>query len=266
MLIPIRRGRPFTADDREGTQPVIIVNERLARRLWPGENPLGKELPVGGPGDRQSRATVVGVIGDLRASSMADAPAPEVFLPAAQFPDMSEMWVLLRAANPLRQVPALREVVRQADASQPIGEVVTFGQMIQRQEAARRFNMTLISLFAGLALVLAVIGIAGLTAYAVSQRKREIGIRISLGARDADVLRLLLRDSTRLVALGVAIGLAGGLLVAPVLSSLLYGISSRDATSFAVAGTVLIAVALVATWIPARRALRVDPMTVLKEE
>lgn len=265
LKIPMLQGRPFTDQDREGAPRVVIINQQLARRLWPGRNPLGLQLPAEGPGGG-GRATVVGVIGDVRAGMLADAPTPEIFLPAAQSSRMDEMWVLFRAEHPLRQVPVLREVVRQDDPSQPIGDVVTLDQMVARQEAARRFNTTLITLFAALALVLAVIGIAGLTAYAVAQRRREIGIRISLGAQGGDVLRLLLSESGRLVATGVVIGLAGAVLIAPVLASMLYGISSRDMASFTLAGILLVVVALVATWVPARRALRVDPMTVLREE
>ena len=259
MGIRLRQGRGFNADDREGTSPVVIVNQRLAHRLWPDQSPIGKTLPIG-------HVTVVGVVSDIRSGLVTEAPEPELYFPLGQAHDMGEMWVLLRAPHALRQVPALREAVASADRSQPVAEVVTFEQMISRQEAARRFNTTLITLFAALALVLAIVGIAGLTAYAVAQRTREIGIRMSLGAEAADVLRMLLGDSARLVGLGLLLGLAGATLATPVLGSMLYGISSRDVGAFASAGLVLGVAALAATWIPALRATRVDPVKVLRDE
>ena len=259
MGIALRQGRGFAATDRAGAQPVVVINQQLSHRLWPDQSPIGKTLPIGG-------VTVVGVVGDIRSGLVTEGPGPELYYPLAQAPEMGELWVLLRAPHPLRQIPALREAVAAVDRGQPVAEVVTFDQMIGRQEAARRFNTTLITLFAALAMVLAIVGIAGLTAYAVTQRTREIGIRMSLGAEAADVLRMLLGDSARLVGLGLVLGLAGALLAAPVLGSMLYGVSSRDLGAFASAGLVLGVAALAATWIPALRAARVDPVKALRNE
>src|SRR5438067_3245871 len=209
--IPMRRGRGFTAQDRAGAPPVAVINRASADQLWPGQDPIGRQLTIGGPGQPARAPTVVGLIDHLRSASLDATPQPEIYRPAAQQSDLREMWVALRSSNgrPLQLVGAIRDAVHQADAEQSIGDVVSLEQLIGRQTAARRFNTTLLTIFALLAVGLALVGIYGVTAYAVTQRTRELGIRMALGARGGDVVALLMKESLRRVAAGVGLGLDG---------------------------------------------------------
>ena len=264
--IPIRRGRGFTAEDRAGSPPVAVINRATADQLWPSQDPVGKQLTTGGPG--QPASTIVGVIDNLRSASLDVTPQPEIYRPASQQPDLREMWVALRASNgrPLQLVGAIRDAVHQADPEQSIGDIVSLEQLIGRQTAARRFNTTLLTIFALLAVGLALVGIYGVTAYAVTQRTRELGIRMALGARGVDVVGLLMRESLRRVAAGVGLGLLAALGVTRALTAMLFEVAPYDATTFVATALLLVAVALLATWVPARRATKVDPMVALRYE
>jgi len=266
--IPIRRGRSFTAQDRAGGPPVAVINRATADQLWPGQDPIGRQLTIGGPRGPGAPITIVGLIDNLRSASLDATPQPEIYRPAAQQSGMAEMWVALRAGNgrPLQLVGAIRDAVHQADPEQSIGDIVSLEQLIGRQTAARRFNTTLLTVFALLAVGLALVGIYGVTAYAVTQRTRELGIRMALGARGVDVVGLLMRESLRRVAVGVGLGLLAALGVTRALSAMLYEVAPRDAVTFAATALLLIAVALLATWLPARRATKVDPMVALRTE
>ena len=267
--IPIRRGRGFTAQDRAGAPLVAVINRATADQLWPGQDPIGRQLTIGfGPRQPGGPITIVGLIDNLRSASLDARPQPEIYRPAAQQSDLREMWVALRSRNgrPLQLVGAIRDAVHQADAEQSIGDVVSLEQLIGRQTAARRFNTTLLTIFALLAVGLALVGIYGVTAYAVTQRTRELGIRMALGARGVDVVGLLMRESLRRVAAGVGLGLLAALGVTRALSAMLYEVAPRDAVTFAATALLLVAVALVATWVPARRATKVDPMVALRYE
>src|SRR5438477_6618163 len=264
--IPIRRGRGFTAQDRSGALPVAVINRATADQLWPGQDPIGKQLTLGGPGRAGGPLTIVGLIDNLRSASLDARPQPELYGPALS--GMREMWVALRSSNgrPLQLVGAIRDAVHQADPEQSIGELVSLEQLIGRQTAARRFNTTLLMIFALLAVGLALVGIYGVTAYAVTQRTRELGIRMALGARGVDVVGLLMRESLRRVAVGVGLGLLVALGVTRALSAMLYEVAPRDAATFAATALLLVVVALLATWVPARRATKVDPMVALRYE
>ena len=266
--IPIRRGRSFTAQDRAGAPRVAVINRATADQLWPGQDPIGRQLTIGGPRGPGAPITIVGLIDNLRSASLDARPQPEIYSPASQQSETREIWVALRSGNgrPLQLVGAIRDAVHQADPEQSIGDIVSLEQLIGRQTAARRFNTTLLTIFALLAVGLALVGIYGVTAYAVTQRTRELGIRMALGARGVDVVGLLMRESLRRVAVGVGLGLLAALGVTRALSAMLFEVAPRDAVTFAGTALLLIAVALVATWVPARRATKVDPMVALRYE
>ncbi|HKI95384.1 MAG TPA: ABC transporter permease, partial [Gemmatimonadales bacterium] len=263
MHIPILQGRAITAEDRADSKHVVVVSQALAHRLWPDRNPVG-QTGLGRAGD----ATVVGVAGNVRSETLERDGKPAIYVPLAQSRDRNydDVWVIVRSAHPLRVAPTLRQVVRAEDAGQPIAEITTYDAIVQQRYASLELITALITLFAGLALVLAVIGIAGVTAYAVSQRTRELGIRIAMGARAVDVLGLLLNETVVLVAIGLGLGIAAAFAVTRTLRSLLYGVTSTDLLTFGSAALVLGAVALLATYVPARRAARVNPMEALRRE
>ena len=266
--IPIQRGRGFTVEDRAGAPSVAIINRTTADQLWPGQDPIGKQPTIRGPGQPAGPVTIVGVIDNLRSASLDAAPQPEIYRPASQQSEMQEMWLVVRANNgrPIQLAGAIREAVRRGDPDQSIGEIVSLEQLIGRQTVARRFNTTLLTIFALLAVGLALVGIYGVTAYAVTQRTRELGIRMALGARGGDVVALLMKESLRRVAAGVGLGLVGAWGVTRALTAMLFEVTPRDAATFAATSLLLVAVALVATWVPARRGTKVDPMVALRYE
>jgi putative ABC transport system permease protein len=265
--IALRRGREFTAADRGDAPKVAVINTQLAKLLWPEQDPIGKSIPIGFPGGGVANVTVVGVIGDVHYASL-DAPVmPELYLPHLQSRGLPQMWVMLRArGSPLRLAGALREAVRQIDPQQPIGEIVSLEQMISRSTATRRFNLTLLGSFAGLALMLALVGIYGVTSYAVTQRTREMGLRMAIGAAPRDVMRLVLGENLWIVTAGTAVGVVGGWAATRVLRTMLFEVSTTDTVTFVGAALLLAFVTLAATYVPARRAARIDPMEALRYE
>jgi predicted permease len=269
MRIPIRRGRGFGPEDRAGAPAVAVVSATFASELWPNQDPIGKQFPFRGPRESARPVTVIGVVDELRSASLEQPnPRPTLYLSSVQEDGQPEMWVVMRSSRgaPLALIGALKDAVKLTDPEQPIGDLVSLEQLIGRQTAARRFSTTLLGIFALLAVGLALVGIYGVTSYAVAQRQRELGIRLALGAGPKDVMRLLVGESLMRVVIGVVLGLVIALVASRALVSMLYGVQRWDPLTFAGTALLLGAVSILATWLPARKATRVDPMVTLRTE
>jgi predicted permease len=267
MQIPLIKGRAFDGHDSKDSQKVAIIDESFARRYWPGEDPIGKRLKRGGPGSEAPWLTVVGVAGQVKQYSLdADSPRIAFYTPHSQEPS-SQMYIVVRAAsNPETLVGAVTAEIRAMDPDLPVYNVATMQGRMSDSLARRQFSTLLLGLFAALALVLAAVGIYGVMAYSVNQRTHEIGIRIAIGAQSSDVLRLVIWQGLTLALMGVGAGLAAAFLLTRMMRSLLYGVSATDPATFAVISLILMAVALAASALPARRAAKVDPMVTLRYE
>ena len=266
---PLRQGRAFTDSDSPASNRVVIINEAVARRYFPGESALGKHLYISGV-----PSEVVGVVGDVK--SYLDQPAdPTTFIPASQAvygtSNLFEGWfprsiVVRTHGNPLSLGQSVREQAEAVDALVPTGQIRSMDQILSGSLALRSFMMLLLGIFGGLALVLASVGLYGVISYAVSQRTREIGVRMALGARPADVSRMVLEEGLKLVLAGLALGVLASLLLTRLLEGMLYGVTMRDPAIFLLVNLLLVAVSLGACYLPARRAMRVDPMVALRHE
>lgn len=257
--IPLREGRVFTERDRASSEPVVVVNETMARKLWPGQNPVGQMITT--DGGRQ----VVGVVADVRHTALEAISGPEMYLPMRQTADYAAMQLVVRTALPSDSLAAgLRSALRPLDPNLPVREFVPFQDLVDRAVSPRRFLVLLLAGFAAFALILASLGIYAVISYSVNQRTQEIGIRMALGASATDVqLRIVLR-TLGLAALGLALGMAASRVLSTALGSLLFGITSGDPVTFVAMGTLLTTVAAVAGYIPAWRASRIDPMVALR--
>jgi putative ABC transport system permease protein len=263
MGIPLLRGRPLSEADREGTPRVALINEAMARQFWPGEDPIGKRFKEVWLPDWTS---VVGVVGNVRHQGLASEPEPEIYRPFAQHP-IGQMSLVVRTAGDAATLASnLRGVVSSIDPDAAVSQVRRAQQLVSVSVAEPRFTTLLLTAFALLALTLAAIGIYGTMAQAVQRRTHEIGVRMALGARGGDVLRMVLRQAAKLAAIGAVVGISGALAGTRVLSTLLYGVGTLDPLTFVTVPILLIAVALFATYLPARRAARVDPMIALRAE
>jgi putative ABC transport system permease protein len=262
--IPLLRGRAFDARDHERAPTVFVVNQALAREYFPGENPVGKRISYEW-GDTIS-GEIVGVVGNVREMGPKEEPAPAVYRPYAQWPSQRMTVVLRTDGDPRALAAAAGRVVREIDPDQPVAQVRTMEQVLGETVARPRLNLYLLGGFAGVALLLAAIGLYGIVSYSVTQRRHEIGVRVALGAKDGDVLRLIVRQGMGLTALGLLVGLAAALAATRVMRSLLFGVAATDPLTLAGVAAFLAAVALLASWLPARRATRVDPMVALRAE
>jgi putative ABC transport system permease protein len=266
MGIPVRRGRTITAQDHEKAQPVVLINELFANRIWPGEDPLGKMVQLGGP-ERPWR-TVVGVVGNVRHEGLDGPQKLQLYVPEAQWfdPDSDMTLVIRTNGNPTAITAAAREAVWSVSRNVRITEVASMDQVIAASVGQRRFPMMLLGLFAVAALFLAALGLYGVMAYAVTQRTPELGVRIALGARPSEVVRLVLRQGLYLVGIGLAVGLLGALALRSLIKGLLFQVQASDPATLVSVAVVLVVVAVLACWIPARRATKVDPLVALRYE
>jgi putative ABC transport system permease protein len=265
LHIPLLRGRGFSADDGADRPRVVIINERTARTHWPGADPIGKRLKLGEPGDDVPWLTVVGVVADTRRAGVERPVFTESYRPHTQDPG-SMTLVVRTAADPAAMAPAVRAAVREVDLDQPLGLVAPLSALVDEQIAGRRFTTWLLTVFGVSALVLAAIGLYGLLAYLVAVRRHEIAVRLSLGATPPRVATLVIGNVARVVGVGVALGFAGAFMAATGLRGLLFGITPWNPLAQAMTIAVLAIIALTASWIPARRAMRVDPATLLRTE
>jgi len=265
LRIPLTRGRVFTEQDGRESEKVAVVNQAFVRRFWPGEDPIGKKLRTGGE-PNAAWFSVVGVVGDVRRDSLASPLSPEVHFACPQMPQR-EMTLLARVASaPEGLVPALREAVKGVDPDQPLYAVTSLEARLSDSLDSRRFALMLIGIFAGVALLLAWVGIYGVVAYTASQRTHEIGLRMALGARRRDIARMVVVQGMTPALVGLGLGLLGSLGITPLISSLLYGVEPTDPATLTGAVIVLASAALLAGLLPARRAARVDPMIALRCE
>ncbi len=267
MGVPLLMGRAFTGQDRIGSQPVAIVNRTMARRLWPGESPLGRRITFDTPPDARSKwLTVVGVAGDVRAAALRKEPESQVYWPQLQRPLGEAALVLRTSVPPARLVTPVREAVQSLDRDLPLDRVQTLDAVIAASLAQNRVKTLLVGFFGGLALILAAVGIYSLVSYTVAQRTHEIGIRMALGAGRREVQGMVIAQGMVLVAAGLALGLAAAWAGAALVADQLYGVSAADPLTYAGVPLLLAAVALVANWLPARRATAIDPLEALRAE
>jgi putative ABC transport system permease protein len=260
-------GRFFTESDRNESAPVVIVNETLAHHYWPHESGIGHHIAFGSRGPKVSR-TIVGVVADVHERGYELAMKPGVYVPITALDyDWSPDTLILRTkGDPTALAPAVRRVIASVDPQQPVSDIHTMDEIVDLNVADRQQQMTLLGAFAGLALILASLGLYGVLSYSVTQRSREIGLRMALGASASSVIRMIVARGLLLTAIGLVIGLVTASLATRAMKNLLYGVAATDRGTFASVASLLAIIALIACWAPARRASRVDPITVLREE
>jgi putative ABC transport system permease protein len=276
--IPVLRGREFTERDEAGSEPVVIINQTMAKRFWPKSDPLNDKIWIGKGIMKELAAEmprqIIGVVGDVRDGGLNRDPQPTMYVPNAQVPDALNAlnveitpmaWIVRTRGNPKALSGPIQEQLRQASGL-PVSNIRTMEEVISRSTSRQRFNMLLMTVFGSAALLLAAIGIYGLMAYSVDQRTQEIGIRLALGAGQGDVRRMVVLQGMQLAIVGVAVGLAAALGLTRVMSAFLFGVKARDVATFVLTPAVLTAVSLMAVWLPARRATRIDPVVALRYE
>ncbi len=264
LKIPFRSGRAFTDQDQQNTEPVVIIDETLAREYWPNENAVGQHMRLG---SRSPWATIVGIVGHAKQSDLAgDVVKGKYYFPLFQQPIPLATFVVRSQSDPSRLGTAIRDTVLAVDPTLAVSNIKTLSDMVGNSLGARRFVVTLLGIFAGMALLMAVLGLYGVISYSVTQRTQEIGIRMALGAQRREVLRLVIGQGMALAGIGVAIGLIASMSFSRVLKNQLFQVSAFDPLTFTVTALALIAAALLASYFPARRATRVDPMEALRYE
>jgi predicted permease len=276
--IPVKRGRTFNERDTGASTPVVIINEAMAKQYWPQGDPLNDRLLIGkgvmpafaAEVDRQ----VIGVVADIRSNGLDSEPQPQMFIPQAQVPDAANAlnvsltplsWIVRTQVPPQSLSSAIQESLRQSTGL-PVSDVASMTEIASRSVSRQRFNMWVMTVFGGCALLLAAIGIYGLMAYSVEQRTQEIGIRLALGAPASQVRRMVVSQGMSLAIVGVVIGLGAAFYLASLIASVLFGVTARDTMIFTGVPILLLAVAFLSVWIPARRASHVDPLVALRAE
>jgi predicted permease len=268
MGISLKRGRVFTDDDRADTTPVVVINETMARRFWPGQDAIGKRIRWGGWNPPEGWLTIAGVVADVKFSSLEDETPPTIYMPVFQIPRIRRdaIFIARSTSDPAGLAAAFRREIAAVDAGLPVYDVRTMNQVLAESIAQRRFTMGLLAIFASAALSLAALGLYGVLSYAVTQRTREIGIRMALGARRLDALRLVVGQGMKMAMIGALAGLLASLALTRLMKGLLFGVSASDPLTFAAVALLLTLVALLACWVPARRASKVDPIVALRYE
>jgi putative ABC transport system permease protein len=262
MVIPRRAGRDFAMTDREGAPRVVIVNDRLASRMWPRESALGKQIRIGGPDEPW--ATIVGVVATVKHFRLTETPIDQAYFPYLQRPLIFTEIVVRAAGDPTTVANSVRAAIWRVDRDQPVWGIRVMRRVLDGALGQPRFTMWLTASFALVALLLATIGVYGVISYSVAQRTHEVGLRMALGAEGKQVVRMIVGEGSRLVAVSLAIGLAASFGVTRLLRAQLFGIEPSDPLTFGVVTLVLGLVAIAACYLPARRASRVDPMVALR--
>ncbi|HWP43840.1 MAG TPA: ABC transporter permease, partial [Blastocatellia bacterium] len=265
MGIPLLRGRLFTDHDRADSEQVAIIDEKFAKRFWPNDDPIGRRIKRG-TNPQTPWITIVGVVGHVKHYDLNTEGREQVYFPHTQFAGSSMFIAVRTEGDPLSMVGAVRNAVWDVDPDQPVSQIMAMSSLVSDSVAQARFNTLLLTIFAAAAVTLASVGVYGVMNYSVSQRTHELGIRMALGADRRDILELVIRQGVMLSTAGVALGIAGAYIVTQFMESLLYGVSATDSTTFGAVSILLVLIALLASYIPARRATRVDPIVALRHE
>jgi predicted permease len=276
--IPLLRGRSFNEHDDGAAPGVVIINEAMAKKYWPKGDPLKDRLLIGagmGGNFAEPARQIIGIVGNTRDAALDRDPFPTMYTPVAQMPDkmtalnsrIAPLWWIMRTSvDPHTVIAPATEAIRQASGGLPVAHIYTMDEVVVSTTSRERFNMLLLTIFGGSALFMAAIGVYGLMAYSVQQRTQEMGIRMALGAQAGDIRNMVIRQGMALALIGVVIGIGGAFWLTRFLASFLFGVKAWDPTAFIATPLLLVAVALVAVWVPAQRATRVDPITALRLE
>jgi predicted permease len=265
MGIPVQRGRGIASSDQPGTTKVLVVNQTLAKRFFPNEDAVGQMINLGWGQDTSGDARqIVGVVGDVRSAALADEPEPTVYVPIMQAPYQGLSILVRTNTVPATLAAPLRAIVRELDHEVPVYSVQTMEERVASSVGSQKFYATLIAIFAGVALVLSAVGLYGVIAYAVSQRTHELGVRVALGATGDRISRMVIGEGLTLTAIGAVIGIGGSLLAGKLVTTLLFGVNTLDPATIGGVIALLGLVAAMASWLPARRAARVDPLTAMR--
>jgi putative ABC transport system permease protein len=268
MNIPVLQGRTFTEEDRAGAPRRLMINQALAQRDFSNEDPVGKRITLGNTDENNQPIwfEIVGVTANVRSIQLREEAPPELYFATKQLPFQNMAIVIRSTVDPESVAPALRQVVAEVDQTVPVAEVQTMEHIVSESVTQPRFNLFLVGLFGGLALLLSAAGIYGVTSYTVTQRTHELGIRLALGAQVSDVLKLVLGQGMAVIGIGLVLGLAASFALMRLMRSLLFGVGENDPLTFVAITLVLLVVALIACYVPARRATKVDPLIALRYE